>query len=76
MWTLNWILYEPIWKRCRFRFPSNINESFNEDYLPNYVLFTNELGFKIKEIWNGKMLIRVTFLMKLPSHGSRNNFRT
>ena len=24
MWRLNWILYEPIWKRRRFRF--NINE--------------------------------------------------
>ena len=28
MRTLNWILYEPIWKQCRFRFRSNINESF------------------------------------------------
>ena len=29
MWTLNWILYEPIWKRCRFHFcfRTNINES-------------------------------------------------
>ena len=25
MWTLNWILYESIWKRCRFRFPVNVN---------------------------------------------------
>ena len=28
MRTLNWIFYEPIWKRCHFRFRSNINESF------------------------------------------------
>ena len=26
MWTLNWILYEPIWKRCWFGFPANIDE--------------------------------------------------
>ena len=24
IWTLNWILYEPIWKRCRFRFHPNV----------------------------------------------------
>ena len=23
---LTWILYEPIWERCRFRFRGNINE--------------------------------------------------
>ena len=23
MWTLNWILYEPVWKRCRFHFHAN-----------------------------------------------------
>ena len=26
MRTLNWIIYEPIWKRCCFRFRYNINE--------------------------------------------------
>ena len=26
IWTLNWILCEPIWKWCRFRFRGNINE--------------------------------------------------
>ena len=26
MWTLNWILYEPIWKQLWFCFRSNINE--------------------------------------------------
>ena len=23
---LNWILYEPIWKRCHFRFRTNVNK--------------------------------------------------
>ena len=26
MWALNWILYESIWKWCRFRFYGDINE--------------------------------------------------
>ena len=34
MWTKKSILYEPFWKRSRFRFDSNINEPLREAPLP------------------------------------------
>ena len=33
MWTLNWILYESIWKWCHFCFRSNIDKPFMNHFL-------------------------------------------
>ena len=38
MWTLNWILSEPIWKRCRF--PCNINQPWFATQFGGYLRFT------------------------------------
>ena len=33
MWTLNWVVYEPIWKRCRFSFHHSVNEPLSMNTL-------------------------------------------
>ena len=33
MWTINWILHEPIWKRCLFHFRLNIKESLKQRFV-------------------------------------------
>ena len=41
MWALNWILHEPIWKRCHlfFRFRTNINEPLRLMYIECFLLW-------------------------------------
>ena len=54
MWALNWILYEPVWKRCRFRY--NINEPLRSIYIDRkrflYLSILTLNWFLYEPVWN------------------------
>ena len=51
MWTLNSLLYEPIWKRFRFRFCFNVNKPSNVQMSQgSFKLTESESKFFVKEI--------------------------
>ena len=69
MWTINWILYEPIWKRCRLRFHcrTNINETLPVAFYPqNGCVLLQSLPFYMNNLLTCQNYIDVVPVHILP----------